>query len=335
MNLAIVARGEKKPEQVKLYLTRARQEAEELVRQHPNNREYSYLLGWAFEHLGIFCSENGQMPQAAPLLEKGLHAMRKAIDANWGNLEQQAELARCYHNLGSICLEQGNSDRAAGPIQESVAIRERLSREHPEVWQLAFELAHGLVLLGQLHDAKHESESVVESLSRALDTLNPIAANPLAAAQVRPVLREVLGGRSQALIDLKRYADAVKDLDRAIALADGEQRMLLRLVRANALAHSGNHRRAAEEAEAVLGDPSFPADGIFTVACLFGLIAAREADREKADRYAQRAVHLLARAQGAGFFNAVDRRGLLDSHPDLAALRGKKEFESLKTKMKE
>jgi tetratricopeptide (TPR) repeat protein len=334
MNLAVISRGDNKPEQVKLYLTRARREAEELVRQQPDNREYTFLLGWALRQLGIFCFENGERPQAVPLLEKALETLRKAADANSG-LEQQVELGSCWRNFGWVLHHQGDLDRAVEAYREALAIRARLTREHPEMWEFAQELGLDLYCLGQLHADKRELEPAVESFARALDTLDRIVANPLAAAQARETLRKVLAGRSDALLQLKRYPDALKDLDRAITLADGEQRARIRLVRAIALAHSGDHRRAVEEIEAMLGEPSFPANDVYDAACVFALATGQETDRDTAEQYAQRALQLLTQAQGAGFFKAADRRGLLDNDPDLAAVRPRKDFESLRTKVKE
>jgi tetratricopeptide (TPR) repeat protein len=283
----------------------------------------------------MFCFENGQTPQAVPLLEKALEAMRKATDADPGNLEQQAELARCWHNLGWVRHQQGDLSGAAEPYRKGLAIDEQLTREHPEAWLFATERGLGLACLGQLHCDKGEPQAGLENFSRAVDILNRIVASPSAAAQGRDVLREALTGRANALIMLKRYAEAVKDLDQALPLAAPDGRPLLRLARADALVRSGQHPRAAKEVEAVLGEPLFPKDGLFNAACIFALATGQETDRNHAERYAQRAVQLLTKAQAAGFFKAADRRGLLDRDPDLASLRGRKDFESLRNMVKE
>src|SRR5262249_62413959 len=109
----------------------------------------------------------------------------------------------------------------------------------------------------------------------------------------------------------KQSAEAVKNWDQDVELAESPQRDVNRLSRALALAHAGDHGRAAIEARAL--DAQARGQGLawFQLACVYSVAAgaAREdkklpaPDRTRLEgEYASQAVALLRKGLAGGLF---------------------------------
>jgi tetratricopeptide (TPR) repeat protein len=142
----------------------------------------------------------------------------------------------------------------------------------------------------------------------------------------RLYLRNTHSSRADALMDLRRHAEAVKDWDRAIELDEGQRRQAFRLLRAEALAHAGDHARATAEAAELTHDDQTPGRALFDAARVHGLavLAVREAPLK--EPYASKALALLRRAQPAGFFNTAAQVEHLRKDDDFAVLHDRADF---------
>jgi serine/threonine-protein kinase len=216
VNLALVARSERDPDRVGLYLGRARQITEELTRDHPRNAGFAYLSGVVFNSLAAYCMESGDLSRAVPLLEKAIETWRRLTADDPGDLEYRAELARGLNNLGTVLLHRGYLKRAAGMAAEALAIREELVRDHPDVRTYQIDLASSLVQTADLHRSRGEHEPAAASYTRAIDRLG--AAEPRKDILVREVLREAYNGRAAAFDRMDRARDAADDRRRAADL---------------------------------------------------------------------------------------------------------------------
>lgn len=124
---------------------------------------------------------------------------------------------------------------------------------------------------------------------------------------------------------LKRYADAVKDWDRAIA-SDDEKLAEFRLKRADALARSGEHARATAEAELLAEPANALKEVVYDAACIYSLSSAGvSSNAQLAERYAARAVELLRRASQKGFRDVKH----IEKDSDLDSLRQREDFKKL------
>jgi tetratricopeptide (TPR) repeat protein len=256
-------------------------------------------------------------------------AWRRLTAEDPGDIEYAHELGRCLGNLGIAWREQGYLKRAEGYARDSLAIRERLARDHQEVPEFTAGLGWGLVGVGRVHLARDEYGPATEWFTRAIETLERGGGGP-----AREPLREAYLGRGDAAARRARYADAAADLGRALRLADGPRAAELYVQRGLILAHAGQPAEAVREVEAGLGGPPLPREQIFDEARALAVAARGEAAREQADRHATRAVRLLEDARVAGVFRTDDRRVWLDTHPDLSALRGRADFEAVRAKVK-
>jgi hypothetical protein len=149
---------------------------------------------------------------------------------------------------------------------------------------------------------------------------------------------QVHGARAYVHQALKHWADAVADWDRVVELAAEPERTFRRGERAAALAHAGQHARAAAEADALLqGSPSDRV--LFNLAVTFtSCITAARADSQLSaaqkaaveDRYGAQVVALLRRLHARGFFkDAYHRRLLKEDDPNANPLRARADYREL------
>src|SRR5262249_35471056 len=132
-----------------------------------------------------------------------------------------------------------------------------------------------------------------------------------------------------------RYAEAVMDGDRAIALDQGPGRPRLRLQKAVTLARAGDHAQAAAETDALTGDAQTPGATLYHAARVYGIaMTAVKEDAQLQERYAAKALALLRRLQAAGAFNDGRVVELLRQDPDFEALRQRPEFQKLLAELK-
>jgi tetratricopeptide (TPR) repeat protein len=136
------------------------------------------------------------------------------------------------------------------------------------------------------------------------------------------------------LARLGRYAEALKDYDRLLTLVpptDVEVLRVARVMRAVALARTGDHIQAIDEVEKILrDDPQYST--AYDAACVYAVVAGDVSDRGSKERCAAKAMALLCRAADlSGDFLAGGRftPPMPDHDRDLDALRMQEDFNRL------
>jgi tetratricopeptide (TPR) repeat protein len=190
------------------------------------------------------------------------------------------------------------------------------------------QLAATYAAIGNLKLAQHKPADALEWYAKALAKLDPVLASEPRFVLARGYASKTLLSRASALGELARHAEAMQDLDRALALDDGEIRTTLRLARANAMAHLDAHAQAAADADAIVAEaPDAPADVLHGAAIVHAICAAKvRGEPELSERYAARAVALLGRAFEADPRDVAER---VASDPNLDALRPRADFQEL------
>ena len=148
------------------------------------------------------------------------------------------------------------------------------------------------------------------------------------AEQEYPVRRRVAVKVIKAGMDsrqvLARFAEALADIDRALALADGSGRTILRLGRALALARAGEAAQALAAADELIGAGPLTAAQRYDLGRVYALAAVGSPPAD-ADAAAVRAVAALRQAVAAGYRDIPHLLG----DADLAAVRGRADFAAL------
>jgi tetratricopeptide (TPR) repeat protein len=242
------------------------------------------------------------------------------------NPTYQQHLEQNANNLGRLLLDNHQPTEAAAAFRTSVAVGERLVADYPE------DPGHGVTLGGDhvnlgiaLRDDR-QSEAALESLTRAIATLTPLTERTPPPANARWFLRNAYWNRAQTLMDLKRYKEAIPDWDQSHELSAERERWTFRLGRMEALVLSGDHAKATAEADSVAQANAANAGILYDAACIHAQASeAAGTDKDRAARYAVRAVELLRQAIAKGYTD-VDH---LKKDPDLKPLHSREAFTKL------
>jgi tetratricopeptide (TPR) repeat protein len=238
--------------------------------------------------------------------------------------DYQNNLARSYNNLGILHETTGNREAALLNYERALGLQQKLAADHPDVVDYQLELGGSCCNLGNLSG---DAESAMVWFARAASALQGIVDRDHRHRNARLFLRNTYWGRAKVLGTQARYGEAADDWQRAAELDDGGMRTVLCCSRADALARAGDHAHAAAEAGQIAMIDRLPAEMLYNLACVVSLCAAAaKDDAGLAERYAARAVELLARAEAAGFFNDASGAEHLDNDTDLDALRERNDF---------
>jgi tetratricopeptide (TPR) repeat protein len=205
---------------------------EELAAQHTGVVFYRQRLALTQIALGDLLKDMGHWEEAAdayrktlPVLEKLAHQFSK--DANY-----RRNLAGTQNNLGLLLKDLGRPDEAEAAYRQALSLFEKPAVEFANEVMHAIDQSRTHCNLGHLVRDQGQPAAALEWYDQALRTLQPVLAGDARRGEARDCLRYLYSGRAEALARLGRHEEAVKDLDEALALAEGPGHPLLRARRA-------------------------------------------------------------------------------------------------------
>jgi tetratricopeptide (TPR) repeat protein len=184
---------------------------------------------------------------------------------------------------------------------------------------------------GQLAEAEIAAD-------RAITVLESVCRKHPNNPQARQELSNAYTLRAQIRIEAGRYEDAVPDWDAAHDHGAGSVRPQAAIMRAWTKAKLGQFHEATAELESLkaadhvlaASGEKWPGEALYTMARVYGRAALGAGDahqlseaarREVADRYTRRAMDLLRRCRGAGYFQDAVRLDNAELEPDLEPVR--------------
>jgi len=180
--------------------------------------------------------------------------------------------------------------------------------------------------LGKLIGDRGQLQASLDWYGNAIAILEPILGKNRRLAKARENLGNSYFNRALALAQLHRYADSLKDWDRAIELHEGPKRLTIRSLRALALAGVGDHVQATREADEVAAAKEATGPLLHDIACVFSLASrAVKDDAKLKESYATRAVELLQQAVQKGYQDVAHMK----KDTDLDPLRQREDFQKL------
>jgi tetratricopeptide (TPR) repeat protein len=180
--------------------------------------------------------------------------------------------------------------------------------------------------LGKLIGDRGQLQASLEWYGNAIAILEPILAKNRQLAKARENLGNSYFNRALTLAQLQRYAESLKDWDRAIELHDDPKRLAILSLRALALAHVGDHVQATREADEVAAAKEASGPVLQDTACAFSVASATVKDDDKLkERYATRAMELLQQAIQKGYQDLAHMK----KDTDLDPLRQREDFQKL------
>jgi serine/threonine protein kinase/Flp pilus assembly protein TadD len=308
---------------------------QDLVRANPAVTRFQNGLAETYHNIGTFYLKAGQLVDAERNYLEALKVHETLAATHPERPDFQEGLALVLANLGRLYHRTEQSAKAEASHRKALALLEPLVRDHPERIVTAVRLsttyrglADALTLDGRLAASLDWFTRAVQVAERARDQAP-------ADFSARQALGNAYFSRAYTLTRLRRFEKATPDWERALALAQGEQITRYRYHRARLLVEAGQHAPAAVEVEHLLeGEPRSGAN-LYNVACLFALCSAAAKQDEHltpadldhlVERYATRAVALLAMADATGFFATPANREHLHKDSDLQALRAREDF---------
>src|SRR5262249_54819409 len=131
--------------------------------------------------------------------------------------------------------------------RHALALREKLAADSPAVPQYQVELGGSCCNLGNLVRNSGRPDESLLWYEKAIRALTGAYEQDRLPAQARQFLRNSHLGRARASENLRQYAAAVKDLDRAVALNPSKEQPAYRAARALARVNAGQVAEAVAE----------------------------------------------------------------------------------------
>ena len=300
-----------------------------LVTDVPDVPQFRQDLARTHNNLGQLLRESAKLDEADAACRQAL-VIQEKLAADFPDVSQyRQDLARTHNNLGNVLQGLGKRDAAGAAHRQALVIQEKLVADSPAVPAYRLDLAGGYINIGRLLDGSGESATALDWYGKAIPVLEAVLSQ-VSLVTAQRYLRNVHWKRAETLMRLARYAEALKDWDRALALDTGSNRPSFRLQRALTLAHVGEPVRAIAEAEDLTRGDQVAGGTLYDAACVCALSSAAVIDDAKRkESYAARAVALLRRASEAGYFKEAQRFQQMKKDSDLAALRPREDFQKL------
>jgi tetratricopeptide (TPR) repeat protein len=318
---------------------RQRTEAEAEVRQalaivkqlaadFPAVPKYRTNLVGSHIQLGDLLRGQGKRTEAEAEFRQAL-ALLKQLAADFPNVPGHREsLARIHFSLGRMLADLDQRTEAEAEFRQACALLKQLTTDFPNVPSHQYQLGELYIHLGNLTSERNgRPEEALAWFDLAIGVLTPLVEREPRLVPARLFLCDSHTNRAAALMQLDRFADATRDWDRALELADGKQQVGIRLGRAYGMARF-EPKKAVAEADAVLREDP-PSNLIYNAACVYALSSARIQDATLSDQYAARAVALLREAREKGYFNTPAGVEHLKKDADLEPLRGRADYQKL------
>jgi serine/threonine-protein kinase len=303
---------------------------ETLARDFPTIPQYRRDLALSHSNMGNLLKGRGQLKEAEGAYRQALAILEKLARDFPTIPNYRSDLAGSHNNLGNLLKGRGQVKEAEQAFRQALAILEKLASDFPEVLDHSIALGGGYVNTGHLARDNAQPKAALVWYAKAIPTLQAVLDKEPRQATARLFLRNAHWGRAATLTKLARHAEAVKDWDRAIELAEVRFRPQFRLKRAEALAHAGDHGKAFAEANKLVEGKNVPGDLLYNAACVCALASASVKDNPTLkDQYAARAIELLTKAREGGYFKDPKNVAHMKKDSDLDSLRSRSDYKKL------
>jgi serine/threonine-protein kinase len=338
-NLGNLLKATGRPAEAESEYRRALAIRQKLADDNPAVTQFRDALAGSHGNLGFLLSNAGRPAEAEAEFRRALPLFQKLADEHPKRIDSHASLANVHQLLGVFYSENGRLEEGEASLKQALGIRKRLAAEHSDLVELALALAKTYGQMAYVQRSRGDLQGDYDWLTRGTRLLEDILRRAPTYTPARKYLPYQLSYGIKGSARLGRHAEAIADCDRAIALLDGEERDRVRILRVLALARSGDHARAAVEADALAEATTIPVgERSYAFACADALASAaarndpnmEPAERSKrSEQLAARSMLLLARSRIAGFFRDPAQINQLEKDPDFDSLRSRPDFRAL------
>jgi serine/threonine protein kinase len=309
-----------------------------LLAEDRKNVEYLSLQTMCHNNVGLVYAAQGRTAAAEAVYQKALAVNQQLVRDHPQVVDHQKSLARIHNNLGLLYARERQHAKAEADYQKSLALNEAILRDHPTVVSFILDVGGSYDNMATHVRRSRSPEESLEWSARAIRTVEPVLQQDPRDVRARMCLFDTFMGRGQALLQLGRREEAVKDWRRMIELSAGQPHINMRLYRPSPLAHLGEHIQATAEIETLLAEGHAQPLNLYIFSYVYARCSATAAtdarlppaEREKlADKYGSRAVELLREAQAAGYFRSPGRLARMKENEDFDPIRSRPDFQRL------
>ena len=296
---------------------------EKLAADFPAIPDYRQDLAVSHLNLGALLADLSQPAAAEEQYRKALSIGEKLADDFPAEPKHRQFLAQSHDNLGILLVSHGQRQAAEEQFREGLAIQKKLAADFPALPAYQILLGKNYCNYGTfiLDGGKHAEG--LEWFEKAIRTLKPIHDKEPRDLTAKEVMRTCYMNRAREYDWLQKFAEAVKDWDRAFELSPPAEQSQLRAVRAISRLQAGMGAKAVVEVDEMTKSSNWNADQWYDFACVYSVASGKIADKKA--EYADRAMELLHKAIKVGYKNADHMKN--DS--DLDPLREREGFKKL------
>ncbi len=293
---------------------------EKLAADFPDMPEFRRELAASHTNLGrLLGKEDVKQEQYRKAL-----AIQEKLAAKYPSVPvYRQELATSHNGLGTVFAALGKPMEAEEQFRKALDIFEQLAAKYPAVPAYRISLGNNCKNFGNLLRREGKPAESLEWLDRAIQTLQPVHEKNPHDTSAKTFLRDSHFGRAQTYDRLKKYAAAVQDWERAIALSPPDEQRQYRGGLALSQLNRGKFAEAIAELTELTKSEDWNASQWYNFSCAYSLASGKLADKKQ--EYADRAMELLQRAVKAGYKDTAH----MEKDTDFAPLRGRDDFKKL------
>lgn len=232
---------------------------EHLSQDYPEEPQY-------LDELGLLYYLRNRQDKTEATFQQALDTMRRAqtvrearVAAAPENIDDRRGLAQTIHNIGDLLAARSRKDEAATTISQALSLRQELAHRYPDE-RTNLDLALTRVLAARFsYFLKQDIPETLALSEQAIPVLEKAVASQPHAGALRARLADACGVEAMALAHQKRFSEAIRYWDRALADPSlvGTLRMKFRLSRIYCQARDGQHSLALQEADRLSRERDF------------------------------------------------------------------------------
>jgi serine/threonine protein kinase/tetratricopeptide (TPR) repeat protein len=327
-NLAVALEKLRKPAEALREIAEARDVYEKLVERFPAAPDYKKLLADTYSNLGNMLQGVGKPEEARGAYESARDIYQELAKQFLSMPEYSYKLAGTHDNLAALHRNLNRMVDSRIETEQALRIWQKLAEQFPQRSSNQVELGGHYCNLGSYTRAEGKLAESLDLFAKAIATLTQVQEKNANDDRARSFLRISYSARAKALDRLHKYADAVKDWDKAIELSPKNDQMRFQVARATSLLQLGDVSNAIAEVVR-LTEEAGDANQRYSIACFYAVAAGELASNKQ--EYADRAMELLQKAVQAGFRDAA----WMAKDPDLDPIREREDFKELLNKLQE
>ncbi len=322
-NLANLLSDLGKNDRARMEYEKARDLFEKLAAQSPALPEYQRDLALTRSNLGIVFADLGQRDKAQIEFEKARNIWQKLADQFPAVPEYQRHLAGIHNNLGILLRELRRWQESRAEHSQALSSWQKLVDRFPDSPLYRVALAGSYEEFGKLVRDEGKPGDSLEWFGKAIATLTPVLDREPREVTAKLTLRNTYWARAIAEDQLRKYAEALKDWDKAIELSPAPEQARFRAARATSRVQAGQVAEALAEVAALTKAGGWNGAQWYDFACAYAVASGKSAGKKL--EYADRAIALLQKAVRAGYRDAAH----MAKDSDLDSLRKREDFKKL------